>query len=699
MTSIISTKATIKIGDNEKTDKIVVHPTQNNVSGGQEDSAITKGLLKEEHKTETISSDDEIAAGISSSLPSSQASSPLTSVTPTSVDMIDSALMSALRDPRERLGLLNLEQTLVDFLEKQPQDPHIDVGGPYNSMVVSPTLGYIGQSPQEFMSGTISSSTGTTSINTNTINNNNPNNPNNNIGSNNTNNLNRPQTTFQRCILHRICDRFNMTRENSYATDPYGCYLIRVVKGPDSKLPSRLLSSVKESEYQLSSSSDISSSTVNNSSTSSKVSQSNQLLSNFEQMELISSPSNYAHSSGDGAITAAVNNVGITSGPPNNNKKKVRKMKIMKRSSSSVSNGSDTGSNNGGKSKNNSKSRDSLSEKEKRYAEARARIFQQEETVSGSNELNHTGHKNINATTSNNSIVCNGISSLAENGSGTMGVALSAKNGVYKNDTNASSLEGDTKEITSTFNSCNSNMNKNCNSFSTSGVQSSSLSLSSFGQNKTQLNKNKKSHSASSLTSMNSNGTGDDTTAESQQQQQQAARLKVTYRNRQQEETDPDFRRGAGMVVVQPTPYNPKVTAAGYSSTNGARSSGGGGLIGGVYYPNNPNNNSGYHYAQHNQNQYHQQYHHPQQQQQQQQHYGAQYYPAQSASTGSVTYLTGNGPSASSSRSQGQPRMYYQPYDRRQQEQHHPTMFPPTSASSTNSSGAVPAGGFHRRQP
>ena len=56
------------------------------------------------------------------------------------VDSIDSALLAALRDPRERLGLLKLEQCLVDFCTKQPLDAFIDVGGPYNSIVISPSL-------------------------------------------------------------------------------------------------------------------------------------------------------------------------------------------------------------------------------------------------------------------------------------------------------------------------------------------------------------------------------------------------------------------------------------------------------------------------------------------------------------------------------------------------------------------------------
>jgi len=298
-------------------------------------------------------------------------------------------------------------------------------------------------------------------------------------------------------------------------------------------------------------------------------------------------------------------------------------------------------------------------------------------------------------------------SSAIENGSGTTGVSSPAKNGGHKGDINgglSSSSEGGTKRNVNSYN-CNDKTN-NHHSSSTKTVQSP-LSLPSEST-KAPLNKSDThNNSASSLTLMNSNsilkGSGSDKATESQrqqqQQQQQAARSKATYRNRQQEETDPDFRRGAGMVVVQPTPYNPQITAAGYSASaggggcSGHGSGNGGGLIGGVYYPNIPNNNNvgrvAYNYAQ--QNQYHHQYHHHQQQQQQQQHYGTQYYPIQPTVTLATSYGTGGGdPSVPPGRGQGQSRMQYQQHRRQQEHNHHELNTTSSSSAAATSTGTVP---------
>lgn len=204
------------------------------------------------------------------------------------VDSIDSALLAALRDPRERLGLLKLEQCLVDFCTKQPQDAFIDVGGPYNSIVISPSLGAL-TSPQQM-------------------------------------HAQKSQTTFQRCILHRLADRFAITRESNMDGS------IRLWKNEDSKSPSRLLLDVSEEEYNLS--------------------------ARLEQVSL-------------------TNN--ISSNQPSNNKKK-NKMKIMKRNNSNPINIQSRTS-----AKNKKKT---LSDKEKAYAEARARIFQQEQQESKQQDTN-----------------------------------------------------------------------------------------------------------------------------------------------------------------------------------------------------------------------------------------------------------------------------------------------------------------------
>lgn len=125
----------------------------------------------------------------------------------------------------------------------------------------------------------------------------------------------RPQTTFQRCLLHRLGDRFGIRRE------PQEDGFIRIFKTPASNLPDQLLLNVSEKELQI--------------------------------------PDNN-------------NNINISSTTTT----KPRKMKIMKRSSSSnISTGS---SNSKSKNKNaNGNKTSTQTDKERQYAEARARIFQQ----------------------------------------------------------------------------------------------------------------------------------------------------------------------------------------------------------------------------------------------------------------------------------------------------------------------------------
>ncbi|CAJ1948397.1 unnamed protein product [Cylindrotheca closterium] len=243
--------------------------------------------------------------------------------------IIDSALLAALRDPRERIGLLRLEQTLCDFVTKQPQDPFVDVGGPYNSIVKSPTIGYI--SPG--------------AIHTNT---------------------NKSQTSFQRCILHRLADRFEITRENNMDGT------IRLLKQPQTKVPSRLLLDVKSDEYSLVQSMDQVSlnagTTVNGKPT---------FASAVSGNSTKSKTSSSRRNSSDVSALKSKNGSSSEKGSTSGGGAKKNKMKIMKRANSCpVSGGAmnRTNSNTSLKKKNSS-----LTDREKAYAEARARIFQQEQ--------------------------------------------------------------------------------------------------------------------------------------------------------------------------------------------------------------------------------------------------------------------------------------------------------------------------------
>lgn len=181
---------------------------------------------------------------------------------------IDSALVSALRDPRERLPLFRLEKALVEWMQEGDGE-WIEVGGPFNSRICK-------QQQQTEV-------------------------PN--------NDMIRPgsSTSFQRCVLHRLADRFGIIREQGSSVD-----MIRLIRLPDSQIPHDLLQDLDPSTYS----------------------------------------------------TTTENEVKI----------KPRKMKIMKRSNK-LSNCQGQQVQDGHKG-----TKQSVMDKEKAYAEARARIFQESET-------------------------------------------------------------------------------------------------------------------------------------------------------------------------------------------------------------------------------------------------------------------------------------------------------------------------------
>ncbi len=241
-------------------------------------------------------------------------------------DDVDSALLAALRDPRERVSLLRTEQALIDFMN-QP-DGYMEIGGPYNSIILSPT-------------GSVTAT-----------------------ATNSNKSLNNEyfggrvmQTSFQRCWLHRLADRFNITREN-------GCLMdgsIRLVKIRESTIPRKLLVDLDESEYAQPATTNMEDSLSSLGGVTQQFSSVGFSGNNAAASPLISPP----------PTTATA-----TTAPP---KTKQPKMKIMKRHSSSSfgSTGSLNTKNNNGKGSAAAASRKgkNFSDKEKAYAEARARIF------------------------------------------------------------------------------------------------------------------------------------------------------------------------------------------------------------------------------------------------------------------------------------------------------------------------------------
>jgi len=185
---------------------------------------------------------------------------------------VDSALLSAMRDDRERVAVLRCEKTMIEFI-KATEIQEMDVGGPFNSTIV----GLPSQPPKQGQGR---------------------------------------QTSFQRCWLHRLADRFGIVRESISPE------WIRCKKTLDSAIPSQLLIDLEPADYSLS---------ENNTA---------QLM-----------PTSNTNTTGN---------------------KTKRKMKIMKRSASTSSANSENG--NCKPSRAISK-KGSLTDKEKKYAEARARIF------------------------------------------------------------------------------------------------------------------------------------------------------------------------------------------------------------------------------------------------------------------------------------------------------------------------------------
>jgi len=221
---------------------------------------------------------------------------------------IDSALQAALREPRERVALLRLEAAVVDFC-KRPNDAWMEVGGPFNSVLAGP-------GPNALRS-TAAQQEGR-------------------------------QTSFQRCIVHRLADRFGIVRETGSLLEGS----IRLIKRADTKIPARLLQDLEPHEY-------------------------GETITAAAATGMGPSQRSLSQTSLNNSATGGT---GSAKQPP-------RKMKIMKRSSNPTNNTrSQTGSGSDKQKRTlRQSSSSSFSEKERAYAEARARIFNDESETQASN--------------------------------------------------------------------------------------------------------------------------------------------------------------------------------------------------------------------------------------------------------------------------------------------------------------------------
>ena len=122
-------------------------------------------------------------------------------VNTTDADQVDSALIAALKEPRERIALLQLETVLTTFME-QDSAGWMEVAGPYNSVLFSPTT----QTQPAHQSQ-------------------------------------QRQTSFQRCVLHRLADRFGIVREPGALLGPGS---LRLIKLPHSRVPELKISDIAD---------------------------------------------------------------------------------------------------------------------------------------------------------------------------------------------------------------------------------------------------------------------------------------------------------------------------------------------------------------------------------------------------------------------------------------------------------------------
>jgi SUZ domain len=171
----------------------------------------------------------------------SRNSTPPTNSNIDNASTVDSALLSALLndDMEECWALLRLEQTLIEFVQNTTTG-WMEVGGPYNSVIL-------------YASSSTSSEnlTNTTETNDSRISRSPNAETSHQVVSNNTHATSNPrmsqpppqpqytfqqQTTFQRCVLHRLADRFNIIREPGRSS----CHtsnMLRLIKMPNTCIP------------------------------------------------------------------------------------------------------------------------------------------------------------------------------------------------------------------------------------------------------------------------------------------------------------------------------------------------------------------------------------------------------------------------------------------------------------------------------
>jgi len=500
---------------------------------------------------------------------------------PDPLSQVDTALLSALRDARMRTGLLKLERVLVSFMKERGVG-YIEVGGPNNCIVIAgqsggttttttttgagngeakqvtppPPAPQSVESPGAGRNG--ANTAGTSSIIEGTW-------P-----------AGQPfptarQTSFQRLCLHRLADRFNIVREAASTPLPIpenergpGMFiptLIRLVKTKESRIPPVLLIDLN-----------VASNAPGQQQHQHYYYQQQQYQ---HQQQRMYSRVDGSHGSEDRSLTEGMSAASLHDHAPQDasgtdpspaqlaqkQPPPPKKMMIMKRSSSKLSS---TGSLNddgkgggrhrgrGGDGKKSLKGKD-MDERERAYEEARARIFGKEEKKEAGDDENVTADE----------------AQQQQQQQSKKSTSCGTSPNTEKKTTAAANLDVSAPVFTPQF--------------------APSAVSTPDGTPPRQINKprepgkvgsgNGNSNAAadgdggSSGTGSTNNDPGGSGEPSSKDESASAGAgvtsSKVTWRNRKEEESDPDFRRGGSMRVV-PIPVTAVPPAAATIGGGGA---------------------------------------------------------------------------------------------------------------------------------
>mmetsp|Transcript_12860 Transcript_12860/g.15083 ORF Transcript_12860/g.15083 Transcript_12860/m.15083 type:complete len:745 (+) Transcript_12860:200-2434(+) len=446
---------------------------------------------------------------------------------------VDAALLSALRDPRERVALLRLEQKLVEFAN-DPTLTQVEVG-PGN-----------GDSVVNNLAPTSSTSSGTAEVEPNS-------------GTSTSNAINRElqnmnlRTSFHRKCLHKLADRFRISRETTENN------AIRLMKGVDSRVPNKLLIDLPIENGCMSNGRSIHTNQPNAQTgtvngiipiSGGPVAPNGIVSSSHAPQDRIGESNNSIIPITDGLSSIQLSSHGGGGGKKSRKKEKI---KIFKRSmaqkGSSGNLSMKDGSNGDMNGSNSNRRKKNLGDKEKAYAEARARIFNSssENSTNKSNsaaQVNNTddlsydrGHSDHttphtaavavpNYQDTNGTFITTGDRKCPPH-SAALGEFYTASPQTFSPVSDApppyssSSVTTSTTATSATPSSASLHFCTLANAISTEPASASSANGPTT--------KNRASNSAPAAVTS-------------------GAASKVTWRNRQQEASDPDFQRGVHVV-------------------------------------------------------------------------------------------------------------------------------------------------------